>query len=184
MKHPLQGYSHVHGINKLKQNDEKTHLLVMGPKNWQATYQVRIITSTDIIRPTSSEKLLGCYIRKDMPWAEYIKLNKESLMKSLNLRLRAVKKIRYLTTFKNRKMIAEGIFISKVSYLITLWWVLDFVRLKLAQPSKINFSWSLGWAWQDPCYIAGPFYFSSQLDGWLAGLVALEFVNNANSAPI
>ena len=54
-------------------------------------------------------------IRKDMPLAEYIKL------KSLNLRLRAVKKIRYLTTFKNRKMIAEGIFISKVSYLITLW---------------------------------------------------------------
>ena len=58
---------------------------------------------------------MGCYIRKDMPLAEYIKL------KSLNLRLRAVKKIRYLTTFKNRKMIAEGIFISKVSYLITLW---------------------------------------------------------------
>ena len=54
-----------------------------------------------------------------MPWAEYIKLNKESLMKFL--RLRAVKKIRYSTTFKNRKMIAEGIFISKVSYLITLW---------------------------------------------------------------
>ena len=42
-----------------------------------------------------------------MPLAEYIKL------KSLNLRLRAVKKIRYLTTFKNRKMIVEGIFMSK-----------------------------------------------------------------------
>ena len=93
----------------------------MGPNNCQTTYQVRIITPTYIISPTSSEKLLGCYIRKDMPWIEYIKLNKESLMKSLNLRLRAVKKIRYLTTFKNRKMIAEGILISKVSYLITLW---------------------------------------------------------------
>ena len=56
-----------------------------------------------------------------MPWIEYIKLNKESLMKSLNLRLRAVKKIRYLTTFKNRKMIAEGNFMIKVSYLIALW---------------------------------------------------------------
>ena len=56
-----------------------------------------------------------------MPWAEYIKLNKESLMKFLNLRLRAVKKIRYLTTFKNRKMIAEGIFMSNVSYLIASW---------------------------------------------------------------
>ena len=42
-----------------------------------------------------------------MPLAEYIKL------KSLNLRLRAVNKIRYLTTLKNRKMIVEGIFMSK-----------------------------------------------------------------------
>ena len=80
-----------------------------------------MMAPADIIRPTSCEKLLGCYIRKDVSWAEYIKLKKESLMKFLNLRLRAVKKIRYLTTFKNRKMIAEGIFISKVSYLITLW---------------------------------------------------------------
>ena len=56
-----------------------------------------------------------------MPWAEYIKVNKESLMKSLNLRLRDVKKIRYLTTFKNRKLIAEGIFMNKLYYLIPLW---------------------------------------------------------------
>ena len=80
-----------------------------------------MIAPADIIRPTSCEKLLGCYIRKDMPWIEYIKLNKESLMKSLNLRFRAVKKIRYLTTFINRKIIAEDIFMSKLSYLIILW---------------------------------------------------------------
>ena len=42
-------------------------------------------------------------------------------MKSLNMRLRAVRKIRYLTNFKNRKMIAEGLFMSKLSYLIALW---------------------------------------------------------------
>ena len=107
--------------NKLKLNDEKTHLLVMGPNNCQTTEQVRITTPTDIIRPTSCEKLLGCYISKDMTWAEYIKVNKENLMKSLNMRLRAVRKIRYLTNFKNRKMIAEGIFMSKLSYLIALW---------------------------------------------------------------
>ena len=32
-----------------------------------------------------------------------------------------MKKIRYLASFKNRKMIAEGIFISKLSYVIALW---------------------------------------------------------------
>ena len=42
-------------------------------------------------------------------------------MRSLSSRLSAMKKIRYLASFKNRKMIAEGIFMSKLSYLIALW---------------------------------------------------------------
>ena len=59
-------------------------------------------------------------------------------MKSLNLRLRAVKKIRYLTTFKNRKMIAEGIFMSKkVSYLIALWGGCN-IDLKKSLPALQN----------------------------------------------
>ena len=105
--------------NRLKLNDDKTHLLVMGPS--QDTGHVRIITPTEVIRSTSSEKLLGCFISKDLTWMDYIKGNKDSLMKSLNLRLGAIRKIRYLASFKNRKMIAEGIFMSKLSYLIALW---------------------------------------------------------------
>ena len=105
--------------NKLKLNDDKTHLLVMGPGPY--TGQVQITTPTESIRPSSCEKLLGCWISKDMAWAEFIKDNKENLMKSLNMRLGAVRKIRNLTNFKNRKMIAEGVFMSKLSYLIALW---------------------------------------------------------------
>ena len=105
--------------NKLKLNDEKTHLLVMSPS--QTTDQVRIVTSTGIISPTSCEKLLGCHISKDMAWSEHIKGNKDNLLKALNTRLGAVRKIRYLASFKNRKMIAEGIFMSKLTYLIALW---------------------------------------------------------------
>ena len=92
--------------NKLKLNDDKTHLLVMGQGPY--TGQVQITTPTESIRPSSCEKLLGCWISKDMAWTEYIKDNKENLMKSLNMRLGAVRKIRNLTNFKNRKMIAEG----------------------------------------------------------------------------
>ena len=50
--------------NKLKLNDDKTHLLVMdrGP----STDQVNITTPSEIIRPSSCEKLLGCWISKDL----------------------------------------------------------------------------------------------------------------------
>ena len=105
--------------NKLKLNDEKTHLLVMGAS--PSAGQVQITTPTGIIQPSSCEKLLGCWISKDMTWTEFIKDNKENLMRSLNMRLGAVRKIRSLTNFKNRKIIAEGVFMSKLSYLIALW---------------------------------------------------------------
>ena len=71
--------------NKLKLNDDKTHLLVMdrGP----STDQVNITTPSEIIQPSSCEKLLGCWMSKDMTWTEFIKENKENLMKILNMRL-------------------------------------------------------------------------------------------------
>ena len=56
-----------------------------------------------------------------MTWNEHIRDNKDNLLKSLNARLGDIRKIRNLTSFKNRKMIAEGILISKLSYIIALW---------------------------------------------------------------
>ena len=47
--------------------------------------------------------------------------NKESLLKSLNKRVGAIKKISKSASFKTRKMIANGIFISKLIYLMPVW---------------------------------------------------------------
>ena len=107
--------------NRLKLNDDKTHLLVMGTGNENTRARVKIITPTEVIIPTNFEKLLGCWVHQDMSWSEHIRGNKESLMRCLSTRLTALKKIRYLADFKNRKMIAEGIFMSKLSYVIALW---------------------------------------------------------------
>ena len=109
--------------NRLKLNDVKTHLLVLATPIQTQTRgaQVSISTPTETIRPTSSEKLLRCWINEDLKWTEHLRNNKDNLMKSLNTRLGAIKKINNLATFKNRKSIAEGIFMSKLSYLIALW---------------------------------------------------------------
>ena len=42
-------------------------------------------------------------------------------MKQLGKRLAALKKIRYVANFKTRKMLANGIFMSKLVYLIPVW---------------------------------------------------------------
>jgi hypothetical protein len=111
--------------NKLKLNDEKTHLLVMDTGQSRARVQaaklVEIRTPTGTIKPTSSEKLLGCWIDANLKWSEHIRDNKENLVRSLATRLGAMKKIGRVASFQNRKMLANGIFMSKLSYLIALW---------------------------------------------------------------
>ena len=47
--------------------------------------------------------------------------SEENMVKSLTTRLSALKKIGKVASFKTRKMLADGIFISKLSYLISLW---------------------------------------------------------------
>ena len=112
--------------NRLKLNDDKTHLLVMGAGQANAgernRAQVNIQTPTALIKPSKSEKLLGCWVQDDLKWTEHIRDNKkEHLTRSLYTRLGALKKIRNGANFRTRKMIAEGIIVSKLSYLITLW---------------------------------------------------------------
>ena len=110
--------------NKLKVNDDKTHMLVM--TTWQKrrhvdTDSTRILTPSIIIKPSSTERLLGAEIHQDMGWREHILDSDNSLVKSLNKRLGAVKKVEKLASFRTRKMIATGIFMSKLIYLMPLW---------------------------------------------------------------
>ena len=56
-----------------------------------------------------------------MKWKEHILDNDDSLLKSLNKRAGALKKVCRTASFKTRKMIANGIFMSKLIYLMPLW---------------------------------------------------------------
>ena len=47
--------------------------------------------------------------------------NKESLVKSLNKRLAALKMISSIASFKTRKSLANGIFMSKLIYIMPVW---------------------------------------------------------------
>ena len=84
---------------------------------------VSITTPSEIILPSTCEKLLGCQIHQDMKWSEHLQDNEENLMRSLSSRLGALKLLSRVTSLKNRKMIADGILISKLSYLIAFWGV-------------------------------------------------------------
>ena len=110
--------------NKLKVNDDKTHLLVMTTRQKRRfvdTSSVTITTPTAIISPSKVEKLLGVPIHQDMRWVEHVLDGNESLVKALNKRLAALKKIGQVASFKTRKAIANGVFMSKLIYVMPLW---------------------------------------------------------------
>ena len=115
--------------NRLKLNDDKTHLMVMSTSQARAVRKdtikdsrlVVIRTPTKVIQPSESEKLLGCWVHEDMKFAEHIANSKESLLCSINQRIGALKLIAKVANFKTRKMIANGIFLSKIIYLIQVW---------------------------------------------------------------
>ena len=114
--------------NRLKLNDEKTHLLVLTSSQTRKARRragndinVVIATPSATIDPSASEKLLGGWIHQDLKWAEYVQDSDESLVRSLTNRLNALKLIGKVAPFKTRKMLADGIIMSKLSYLISLW---------------------------------------------------------------
>ena len=92
--------------NRLRLNDDKTHLMVLtSSQTRKAKYKagkdiaVSIVTPSATITPTPAEKLLGGWVHQDLKWAEHILEGKDSLIKSLNKRVSALKLVG-----KTRKM--------------------------------------------------------------------------------
>ena len=111
------------GNNRLKLNDDKTHLLIMTTKQKRRMLDinVKIDTTAEKIDPIKYEKLLGIYIQDDLKWRDYILYNEKSLVKQLTSRLKALKIISSVGSFKVRLMVANGIFSSKLIFQISLW---------------------------------------------------------------
>ena len=121
--------------NRLKLNDDKTHLLIMTTKQKQriVNINVQINTPTEDIKPVKSEKLLGIFIQDDLKWTEYIQNNDKSLLKQLSSRLNALRIVSGVASFKARLMIANGIFCSKLIFQISLWGGTEDFLLKSLQ---------------------------------------------------
>ena len=74
-----------------------------------------------MINPTETEKLLGGILHPSLFWKQHIQGHKSSLMSQLCSRLNGVKKVCVNVSFNTRLMMANGVFMSKISYLIILW---------------------------------------------------------------
>ena len=108
--------------NKLIINAEKTHLVVMA-KQGQGGARDRVVLQAGghIIKPVRSERLLGCNISQDLKWKEHLMTNDSSLIKQLTSRVNGLSLLSPRATFKTRLMVANGIVIAQLCYMIQLW---------------------------------------------------------------
>ena len=111
--------------NKLKLNGDETHLMLLASSyHWSHSLDdssISLNTGNEVIRTSQSEKLLGGLINQNLKWTDHIMLGEESLVKKLGTRITALKQIGKVADFKTRKMLANGLFMSKLIYLIPLW---------------------------------------------------------------
>ena len=108
--------------NKLVINDDKTQLIVVGSKQVSALRnQVRLQAGDHIVTPSSTAKLLGGIVSQDAKWKEHILGSEQSLVSQLTSRINGLCLITPRASFSTRLMVANGIVISKLCYLIQLW---------------------------------------------------------------
>ena len=106
--------------NKLALNPEKTKLFVLS-QNPEIRKEIYLDVQPKRIVHTPTFQYLGISISQDLKWNEFLLNNKNSLSKQLTKRITAIKKLKKYVDFKQIKVIASGIFMSKFHYGMELW---------------------------------------------------------------
>ena len=78
-------------------------------------------TGSEIILPQSEERLLGATVSNNLTWNSHVRDSNQSLISILTSRVNALSKICHFSTFQIRKTVANGIFMSYLSYLMPVY---------------------------------------------------------------
>ena len=124
--------------NKLVINPDKTHLMVMASQNNKKRVEVSLQAGEYTIKPSVTEKLLGGQLHQSLKWNQHLRDNKESLMNQLTSKINGLKRVSHNTSFGTRLMIADGIVMSKLTYLITLWGGAQQYLLNASQVQQLS----------------------------------------------
>ena len=108
----------------MKVNDDRTHTIVLTTsqlRRKRRNMNILVEIGGELSEPSEVERLLGAQVHMDMKWGEMIQSNENSVMEALVTRTNALKKIAKIADFKTMKMIGNGIWLSKLIYMISVW---------------------------------------------------------------
>ena len=123
MKHQYNAVASFLTSSCLQVNDSKTHIMLLTTAKMRKSRNISLTVEIGTVKQKTSEveRLLGLQLHQNLKFREYLQDNDKSVLKSLNKRLNALKQIKRVTSFSQRLAIANGIFNSKVIFLISVW---------------------------------------------------------------
>ena len=127
----------------LQVNGDKTHAMLLTTAQFRRLNNLNLTVNfgNNVQNGSKVERLLGLMLHQDLKFREHLQDNEKSLLKSLNTRLNALKRIKKVTSFKQRLAIANGIFFSKVTFLISVWggcegYLFDSIQLVISKAMR------------------------------------------------
>ena len=111
-------------LNQLVLNSDKTHLLVMASSQKHKKHDnfgIFLDTGSEIVEPIDEERLLGAKISNNFLWNLHVRDDEFSMFRSLTSKANALFKISNLASFKTRKMVASGLILSTLTYIIQVY---------------------------------------------------------------
>ena len=122
MKEEYEEISKYMVANRLVINDVKKHLVVLGTRSIAARReQVSLQAGIHTIQPSKTETLHGCQISEDLKWKQHLLSSDQSIIRQLTRRINGLCMVASRADFSTRLMVANGIVMSRICYLIQLW---------------------------------------------------------------
>ena len=112
---------------------------------------VTISASGQTIKPTVTEKLLGGQLHQSLEWNFHLRDYEGSLMKQLTSRINGLRRVCFNASFQTKLKVANGVVMSKLSYLITVWggaqqYLLSALQVQQMTAARAVCGFS-GWGW-------------------------------------
>jgi hypothetical protein len=119
--------------NKLKMNEDKTHVLVVNSRRKKSLYgDYGVVLQTgdgETVSPTDTERLLGCQLSNNFTWDLHI----IEVAKKVARKITCLERTSKYASFKVRRLLANGVIQSHLSYVAPVWGSLNNKLLNIMQ---------------------------------------------------
>ena len=110
--------------------------MILGPKKINRD-GINIQAGDCVVKPSEKESLLGCQIHQSLKWNNHIVDSSSSMVRQLNQRNNALKRVCINANFQTRLILANGIIHSKLVYLINVWGGAQTYLIKMLQVQQL-----------------------------------------------